>query len=235
MKVRDDLETYFFERIGEESPSEFAIAFWSGNGLKRAEIEWPEGLRVYDIMGNPLPRRPAAFLLSADVNYVIGSGEKLEAASQAIREMTTDKAIAAEGATDLDSKTGQYVYRVTVTNLLPQEPVKVQVGACSQRNFWEGMKALGTLAPGEKAEAEFGLNAYQRETDEPRPPGHFLYLEALGAASHRAIHFSQPLKSRPTNSCSSRMSSRKVSMSSARTSGLRPPTGSAACASGLTC
>ena len=182
LKLNDAFETFLFERAGPPPAARFALTFWLRQGLRHAPLPLPAGVVAYDIMGNPLRAPPQPVLFSADVIYLIGPLDQLDATKKLLAELAPGPVVKSTATVLTDDATGQYLYRVTVKNLLATEPMKVRVGARAQRNFWEGVRDLGEIGPGAEAQTTFGLNAYQAETDTPRHDGHYLYLEALGTA-----------------------------------------------------
>lgn len=184
LKLNKRFETFLFEETAAAPEARFALAFWTREGLLHAPLALPDGVRAYDIMGNPLREPPKAVLLSRDVNYLIGPKAQLEPTKKLVAELAPKPIVHTEGATELDEATGQYVYRAKVRNLLADEPMRVRIGARAQRNFWEGRRDLGVIAPGGEAETRFGLNAYRGETSKPKHRGHYLFIEALGRAVH---------------------------------------------------
>lgn len=182
LKLNKHFEAHLFEEAAGDDAGRFAITFWTRNRLLHAPISLPDGVQGYDIMGNSLRKPPRAVLLSRDVNYLLGPKQQLEATKEMVSALEAKPIVHSEGRVELDEPSGQYVYRVTVRNLIADEPMKVRIGARSQRKFWEGAKDLGEIVPGGEAEAIFGLNAYRGETDKPRHGGHYLFIEALGTA-----------------------------------------------------
>ena len=183
LKLNDQFESFLFDNKPAGGEERFVLAFWSKAGLLCAPLDVPEGVKACDIMGNPQRQPPKEIMFMHDVNYLVGPKAHLEAAKALVTGIKGKPVVHSEATTELDEESGQYFYRVKVTNLIETEPMKVTVGIRGQRNFWELPKDLGELAPGATAETTFGLNAYEWETDEPGRPGHYLFIEALGTSS----------------------------------------------------
>jgi hypothetical protein len=185
LKLHDGLDSFLLEETSTPGAERFALAFWAKGGqLGHTRIRLPESVRGMDVMGNPIRQAPKSMLLCGDVTYLIGPKSQLPATQDLVAKLEIKPVIRSEGKVELDDASGQYLCRVTVTNVLDDEAVKVKVGVNGQRNFWEYPKELPVLNPGQESSAVFGMNVYRWEKANPEVPPHFVFVEALGSSAY---------------------------------------------------
>jgi len=162
LALNPGLETFHLE-----DDARFVLVFWTTGGRAvEAALALPEGVKAWDIMGNPLPRPPEPCLVHAAVNYLIGPKSALQATQDLLKSLDLREAVTLEAETRLDKDVGQYVLEARVTNnrrtpvsgladVDPRQKERVL------REFWAAPVALGPIAPGASAVARLGLNAYR--------------------------------------------------------------------------